>query len=44
YYNMQMFDQAIADFNKAIDLDQKDYLVFNDRGLAYQSKQMYDQA
>lgn len=36
--------QAIADYSKAIELDAKDTQAYNNRALAYYSKQEYDKA
>jgi tetratricopeptide (TPR) repeat protein len=38
------YDRAIADFNKAIELDPKDAIAYGGRGFAYSSKADYDRA
>ena len=38
------YDQAISDFNKAIDLNPRDADVYNHRGNAYSLKRQFEQA
>ena len=38
------YDRAIADYNKALELDPKDATAYNNRGYAYRQKGDYDKA
>ncbi len=44
YQSKEQYDQAIADYTKAIELDPKYARPYNNRGLAYKNKGQYDQA
>jgi tetratricopeptide (TPR) repeat protein len=44
YYNQQKYAQAIADYNKAIELDPNDADAYYNRGIAYADQQEYAQA
>lgn len=44
YLEQGQYDQAIADFTKAIALLPPDAAVYHNRGLAYSNKGLYDQA
>ena len=38
------YDRAIADYNKALELDPKDATAYNNRGFTYDNKGDYDKA
>ena len=38
------YDQAISEFNKALEINPKDSGAYNNRGAAYMNKGQYDQA
>jgi tetratricopeptide (TPR) repeat protein len=42
--NKGLYDQAIADYTKAIKLDPEDAIAYTNRGLTYDEKGLYDQA
>ena len=44
YYNKNEYGKAIEDFNKAIELDNKFALAYNNRGMVYLNKKEYDKA
>ncbi len=44
YLNKGQHDQAIADYNKALEIDPKFTEAYNGRGLSYAAKAEYDQA
>jgi tetratricopeptide (TPR) repeat protein len=44
YYKKSQYDRAISDYNKAIEINPKYALVYNNRGLAYYGKSEYDRA
>jgi tetratricopeptide (TPR) repeat protein len=44
YSDSGLYDQAIADYNKAISLDPKNARYFFDRGEAYRKSRLYDKA
>ena len=44
YFKNSEFDRAIADYNKAIELDPRDAITFNNRGLSYFEKGEYERA
>jgi tetratricopeptide (TPR) repeat protein len=44
YLDKGQYDQAISDFNTAIEINPKDALAYGLRGLAYREKGQYDQA
>jgi tetratricopeptide (TPR) repeat protein len=44
YLQEGKYDPAIADFNKAIEIDSKNSMAYNDRGVAYLKKGQHDQA
>ena len=44
YYGRGEFDQAIASYSKAIELDPKYENAYNNRGLAYDDQGKFDQA
>ncbi len=44
YADMKEYDQAIADYNKAIELNPRNFFAYNNRGIAYFYKGRYDQA
>ena len=41
---LQQYDKAITDYNKAIELDPKYAMAYNNRGFAYGKLQQYDKA
>ena len=42
--NKGELDKAIADFSKAIEIDPKSAIAYNNRGWAYEGKKDYDRA
>lgn len=44
YYDLNQFDKAIADYDKAIGLDPGGTAAYNDRGIAYAEIKQYDKA
>jgi Flp pilus assembly protein TadD len=44
YGEKGQYDQAISDFNRAIELNPNDNKAYNNRGIAYRLKGQYDQA
>ena len=42
YFEKGQYDKAIADYNKAIEIDPKDARAYNNRGIAYGKKGQYD--
>jgi tetratricopeptide (TPR) repeat protein len=44
YASKKQYDQAIADYTKALEIDPKYISAYNDRGLAYMSKGNYERA
>jgi Flp pilus assembly protein TadD len=44
YGRKGQFDKAIADYNKAIEINPKDAMAYNNRGVEYQNKGQYDRA
>ncbi len=44
YYKTGKLDEAIAEYNKAIDLNPRDSDAYLNRGVAYHDKELYDQA
>jgi tetratricopeptide (TPR) repeat protein len=44
YRHKGLYDQAIDDYTKAIDLKPKFEIPYNNRGIAYRNKGLYDQA
>jgi Flp pilus assembly protein TadD len=44
FFNAAQYDQAIAAFSKALDLDPQSIQAYNNRGIAYCHKQDFDQA
>jgi len=44
YYKTGKLDEAIAGYNKAIDLNPRDSDAYLNRGVAYHDKELYDQA
>ena len=44
YVNKGQFDQAISDYNKALELNPMDALAYYNRGVAYYSRKDYDKA
>ncbi|MDR4497108.1 MAG: tetratricopeptide repeat protein [Candidatus Scalindua sp.] len=44
YYKKGMYDEAIAEFTKAIELNLQLSAAYNNRGSAYSAKRLYDQA
>lgn len=44
YYNKGQYDQAIKDYNKAIEIDPGNAVAYINRGFAYRNKGQYDQA
>jgi tetratricopeptide (TPR) repeat protein len=44
YASKKEYDQAIADYTKALEIDPKYISALNDRGLAYTSKGDYERA
>ncbi|AKE65017.1 TPR domain protein, putative component of TonB system [Microcystis aeruginosa NIES-2549] len=44
YYNQQKYELALADFNKAIDINPNFALAYNNRGLLYYNLQKYELA
>lgn len=44
YLNQEKYDEAISDYNKALELDPKHVYAYNNRGLAYQAQGKYDKA
>src|ERR1700756_3215124 len=43
-YKKGLYNQAISDYNKAIEIDPKYAGAYNNRGYTYYSKDLYDQA
>ena len=39
-----MYDQAISDYSKALEINPKDTAAYNNRGMAYYRKGEYDKA
>ena len=44
YGQKGQYDQAISDYNKAIEIDPKFATAYNNRGIAYRQKGQHDQA
>ena len=44
YAREGQYDQAISDFNKALEINPRDANAYNNRGVAYARKDQYDQA
>jgi tetratricopeptide (TPR) repeat protein len=44
YGEKGQYDQAISDFNRAIELNPRDIKAYNNRGIVYRLKGQYDQA
>ncbi|MEE8075142.1 MAG: tetratricopeptide repeat protein, partial [Candidatus Binatia bacterium] len=44
YTRKGQYDQAISDFNKALEINPRDAKAYNDRGVSYARKGQYDQA
>ena len=44
YYKKYMYDQAISDYSKALEINQKDTAAYNNRGMAYYRKGEYNKA
>jgi len=44
YYHKGQYDQAISDFNKALEINPKDADAYSNRGTAYREKGQSDQA
>lgn len=44
YLKKENYDQAILDFTKAIQINPKDYIAYNNRGLSYELKEDYIRA
>ncbi len=44
YWNEGQYDQAISDYNKALEINPRHTQAYNNRGVAYRSKGQYDQA
>ena len=44
YYNRGLYDKAISDFTRAIEIDPKYVLTYLNRGLSYNKKGLYDKA
>jgi len=44
YFKMRQYDQAISDFNKALEINPRDVTAYNNRGSAYLEKGLYDKA
>ncbi|MFH1564118.1 MAG: tetratricopeptide repeat protein [Nitrospirota bacterium] len=44
YYNKGLYDQAILDYNKALEINPRCAEAYNNRGIAYKNKGLYDQA
>ena len=44
YGSKGQYDQAISDYNKALEIDPSDALAYSNRGNAYDDKGQYDQA
>ncbi|MGA2468126.1 MAG: tetratricopeptide repeat protein, partial [Thermodesulfobacteriota bacterium] len=44
YRDKGQYDQAISDFNKALEINSKYAYAYNNRGMAYRDKGQYDQA
>jgi tetratricopeptide (TPR) repeat protein/S1-C subfamily serine protease len=44
YFNQQKYELALADYNKAIELDSNDAYAYNNRGNLYYDQQKYDLA
>jgi tetratricopeptide (TPR) repeat protein len=44
FFEKGQYDQSIAYFNKAVEIDPKDAEAYNNRGVAYDNKGQYDKA
>ena len=44
YHSKGQYDQAISDFNKALEINPRDVTAYNNRGSAYLEKGLYDKA
>ena len=44
YRDKGQYDQAISDYNKALEINSKYAYAYNNRGMAYRDKGQYDQA
>ena len=44
YHEKGQYDQAILDYNKALEINPKDALAYYHRGISYEKKGQYDQA
>ncbi len=44
YARKGQYDQAISDFNKALEINPRDAPAYNNRGIAYYHKGQYDKA
>ena len=44
YGSKGQYDKAISDFNKALDINPKDFSAYTSRGRAYKEKHQYDKA
>ena len=44
YADKEDYDRAIADYDKALELDPKDATAYNNRGFTYDKKGDYDKA
>jgi tetratricopeptide (TPR) repeat protein len=44
YHNLKQYDAALADYNRAIQLDPNEALAFNNRGMTYAALQRHEEA
>ncbi len=44
YYSKGQYDQAISDFNKALEINPRYALAYNNRGVAYYFKREYEKS